>query len=121
MPTTLMAVAHLTATQPQFSSASAKAISALLALPNLITHLSQLSARKVRLTPLLALLLQALASDLVGGSNAADVLTQLLQEMPMDGLAEGLAVQLLQAAEKAAGDPEGRLQLQAVLRQLDLR
>ncbi|KAF5840501.1 hypothetical protein DUNSADRAFT_16592 [Dunaliella salina] len=122
----LLLLAQVAATQPQLTTLSEKALKALLATPQLTNELAALKASHVRLSPLLRVITNSLVARLSASApEAVDAfeapLVELIQSEILEQVAQGLALQVLQAAAEPGIPAEVQAAFQRALRALDVR
>lgn len=132
--TALLLAAHIAVTQPHLQIIPPKALTLLLAIPQLKSELSTLSRSKVKLQPLLQLLLQSLLGSIKAGASDVDtgkprsgsgamrskaseeLLLELVQLGLFEPVAQQLAAILLRVAVTAPVDGQERATVQGILR-----
>lgn len=132
--TALLLAAHIAHTQPHLQIIPPKALTLLLAIPQLKSELSALSKSKVKLQPLLQLLLQSLLGSIKAGASDVDagkprsgsgsmrskaseeLLLELVQLGLFEPVAQQLAAILLRVAVDAPADGQERSTVQGILR-----
>ncbi|MEW5318749.1 MAG: hypothetical protein WDW38_009944 [Sanguina aurantia] len=135
--TALLLAAHIALTQPHLQIIPPKALTLLLAIPQLKSELSALSKSRVKLQPLLQLLLQSLLGSIKAGASDVDagkprsgsgsmrskaseaLLLELVQLGLFEPVAQQLAAILLRVAVAAPAEGQERSTVQGILRQLE--
>jgi hypothetical protein len=121
LPQGLLVLAHLAATQAEFSVLPDRAFKHLAKLPGLAAALGEISRRSPRAAPLVALLAAATAAHVPNHQNYEKLADGIIVAAPLGAAAQPFAAALLSlAVEHGAAAPTGEA-VARLLRALDLR